>query len=166
MDKKHWIANVSKKQPVANEVIVDVLHRDGTVSENNTAGLWSKTNIGDRSNWWLQAGDDSSSIIAWRLHEKVNSVIKKEDTDKQQEFLDWLKEQDMYSSLDSAVVMQRMLEVWLKSADNNPELVVVDRSSLVEWWDVLEDAVNTPQYYQLQCVKAVVNQVSKFIKDK
>lgn len=64
--KPRYIAHTGKKQPVDDDVIVEVVHRDSTVSGNDPAADWA-----DRLNWWVhgEAMNPRCDIIAYRVIE-------------------------------------------------------------------------------------------------
>ena len=67
MSKLHWIANTAKKQPVADEVLVDVLFKDNGIEEGLRAGIWGPAEY-DSDNWWEVSSDcPNNFIIAWRF---------------------------------------------------------------------------------------------------
>lgn len=67
MSNVRWVANVKKQQPVADDVQVDTLHKDGHIYINAPAGAWSAPPDDCGNNdWWVRATNSENTIIGWQ----------------------------------------------------------------------------------------------------
>jgi hypothetical protein len=66
--KPRYIAHTGKKQPVDDDVCVEVLFKTGCLNNRNNAGWWA----GGSENWWIHSAtrDPDSHIIAYRVIEQ------------------------------------------------------------------------------------------------
>lgn len=90
------------------------------------------------------------------------NLNESETIKKQVEFIEWLRDRDMYSIHETPETMNKMFKVWAEFQD--PKLVAIDRSKLMSWYDLLQEALEKPQYDHLVRGKAAVKEMMNVLK--